>query len=47
VHALLVGGTVRFTSASPPSPADAREAPPDFAVALHLTAAATPLRRNA
>ena len=36
-RALLLGGTVRFTSASPPSPSDARETPPDFAVALNLT----------
>ena len=39
VRALLLAGTVRFTSAAPPSPADARETPPDLAVALHLTGA--------
>jgi len=33
---LLVGGTVRFTSAMPPSPGDAREAPLDLRVDLAL-----------
>ncbi len=37
VRALLLGGTVRFTSVSPPSPADAREAPLDLSIALSLT----------
>jgi hypothetical protein len=34
---LLLGGTIRFTSASPPSPAQASELPPAVAVALSLT----------
>jgi Tfp pilus assembly protein PilV len=34
---LLLGGTVRFTSAMPPLPDDARETPPDLDIALALT----------
>jgi hypothetical protein len=41
-RALLLGGTVRFTSDSPPAAADAREVPPDVAVALTLAGGSYP-----
>ena len=36
LRALSLGGTIRFSSATPPSPADARDVPPDVVVALNL-----------
>ncbi|HEX2541969.1 MAG TPA: hypothetical protein VHM00_12910 [Caldimonas sp.] len=42
VRTLLVAGTVRFTSASPPSPAEARELPLELAVTLSLSGGSYP-----
>lgn len=38
----LISGTIRFTSATPPRPAEANDAPPSVAVALTLTGGSYP-----